>query len=43
MLQTDPKFGFGVELAQLSSSEGENNFDIVIQKVTSTENAQHVQ
>lgn len=39
----DPKFGLGIELAKLATGEGENGCDVVIQKVTSTENARHVQ
>lgn len=43
LLITDPKSGLGIELAKLATDESENDYDIVIQKVTSPENAQHIQ
>ena len=42
LIMTDAEFGLGIEVVKLSTENG-NDCDIVIQKVTSTENAQHVQ
>ena len=39
----DAKFGLGLELAKLATYESDNDYDIVIQKVTSAENVRHVQ
>lgn len=45
VLIIDAKFGLGIELAKLATNESENedDYDIVIQRVTSAENARHVQ
>lgn len=45
MLITDAKFGLGIELARLSTNEDEteSDYDIVVQRVTSAKNAQHIQ
>ena len=42
-VMTDAKFGLGIELAKLATYESDNDFDIVIQRVISPENGQHVQ
>ena len=42
-MMLDAKFGLGIELAKLPTYESGTNFDIVIQKVTSAENAEHIQ
>lgn len=39
----DAKFGLGLELAKLATNESDSDYDIVIQKVTSAENAKCVQ
>jgi len=38
----DAEFGLGIEVVKLCAESGDD-CDIVIQKVTSTENAQHIQ
>ena len=45
LIHTDAKIGLGIELARVAANEGENesDCDIVIQKVTNTENSRHVQ
>ena len=39
----DAKFGLGLELAKLATYESDDDYDIVIQKVTSADNAKCVQ
>ena len=42
-MMLDAKFGLGVEWAKLPACESDTDFDIVVQKVTSAENAEHIQ
>ena len=42
-MTTDAKFGLGLELAKLATNESDNDYNIVIQKVTNAENARCVQ